>query len=276
MRVPQLLQVDGEADRYQSSGFEMREILNDPSVFFALCFVLLSLSTLIGIVLSRKFRPLEGMEIAQFNIVLTAALTLLGLIIGFTFSMAVDRYDRRKSNEDKEANAIGTEYVRAEFLPADDAAKVHSLLRKYLDQRILFYETRDKHRLDQINRDTARLQHQMWAVVVASAQSHETPTVALASSGMNDVLNSEGHTRAAWTNCIPTPAWILMGVIAICCNLLLGFSALQRRLLVLLVLPFILAVAFFFIAEVDSPRTGTIRVIPENLVNVAQSLNDLH
>jgi hypothetical protein len=51
-----------------------------------------------------------------------AILTLLGLIIGFSFSMAVSRYDLRKTYKDAEANAIGTEYVRAGPVPAANAA----------------------------------------------------------------------------------------------------------------------------------------------------------
>ena len=43
---------------------------------------------------------------------MAASLTLPGLIIGFTFSMAIDRYDQRKNYEEAEANAIGTEYLR--------------------------------------------------------------------------------------------------------------------------------------------------------------------
>jgi len=72
----------------------------------------------------------------KISTVLTATLTLLALIIGFSFSMAVSRYDQRKNYE---ANAIGTEYVRADLLPADDGTKLRELLRKYVNQRILFY-----------------------------------------------------------------------------------------------------------------------------------------
>jgi hypothetical protein len=91
-----------------------------------------------------------------------ATLTLLGLIIGFTFSMALGRYDQRKNYEEDEANAIGTEYVRADLLPAADAAKVRAPLLRYLDQRVLFYPTRDERRLRQIDADTARLQAELW------------------------------------------------------------------------------------------------------------------
>ena len=63
---------------------------------------------------------------------LAATLTLLGLIIGFSFSMATSRYDLRKNYEETEANAIGTEYLRADLLPQADAARTRALLRQYL------------------------------------------------------------------------------------------------------------------------------------------------
>jgi hypothetical protein len=56
-------------------------------------------------------------------------LTLLGLLIGPRFSMAASRYDQRKNFEEAEANAIGTEYLRADLLPAADGAKVKDLPR---------------------------------------------------------------------------------------------------------------------------------------------------
>ena len=64
-----------------------------------------------------------------------ATLTLLALLIGFSFSMAISLYDQRKNYEEAEANAIGTEFGRADLLPAGDSAKVRDLLRKYLDRR---------------------------------------------------------------------------------------------------------------------------------------------
>ncbi len=66
----------------------MNAILNDPLIVFALSLAALWISA------------------------------LLGLIIGFSFSMAISRYDQRKNYEEAEANAIGTEYVRADLLPA--------------------------------------------------------------------------------------------------------------------------------------------------------------
>jgi hypothetical protein len=202
-----------------------------------------------------------------------AALTLLGLIIGFSFSMAINRYDQRKNYEEAEANAIGTEYLRADLLPAADAAKVRTLLRSYLDQRVLFYTTRDAQKLRLINADTAKLQADLWSALQAPAAAHPTPVVALAVAGMNDVLNSQGYTQAAWWNRIPIAAWGLMAAIAICCNLMIGYGAhkVEAESILLLVLPLVVSISFLFIADIDSPRGGVIRVSPHNLVSLAQS-----
>jgi hypothetical protein len=110
-----------------------------PLLLFALSFFVLALSAWTGVWLAGGRRAIEDEEREEFGVVQSATLTLLGLIVGFTFSMALGRYDLRKNYEEAEANAIGTEYLRADLLPAAEAAKVRALLLKYLDQRVLFY-----------------------------------------------------------------------------------------------------------------------------------------
>jgi hypothetical protein len=115
----------------------------------------------------------------------------------------------------------------------------------------------------------------LWSAVKASAAAQPTPIVALAVSGMNDVLNSQGYTQAAWWNRIPTAAWALMATIAICCNMLIGYSMrdVKAERILLLILPLVVSIAFFLIADIDSPRGGVIRVIPHNLMSLSESLH---
>jgi hypothetical protein len=186
--------------------------------------------------------------------------------------MAVTRYDLRKNYEEAEANAIGTEYVRAGLLPATYVLKVRELLRDYTNQRVLFYTTRNARRLEGINASTARLQFDLWSAVQASAVTQPTPVVALAVSGMNDVLNSQGYTQAAWWNRIPLEAWALLIAISIFCNLLIGYGTRGSPLL-FLILPTALSISLFLIADIDTPRQGVIRVHPQNLESLAESLH---
>jgi hypothetical protein len=251
----------------------MNDFIDYPPLVFVVSFFVLWLSTRIGVGLLKK-RNLEHDVREDFGVILAATLTLLGLIIGFSFSMATSRYDQRKNLEEAEANAIGTEYVRADLLPPANAMKVRALLRSYLDQRVLFYTTRDEQQLRQIDARTAQLQNELWATVVAPAAAQQTPIVALTVSGMNDVLNSQGYTQAAWWNRIPVAAWGLMAAIAICGNLLLGYGARNAKAerILLLVLPLVVSIAFFLIADIDSPRRGVILVNPQNLISLVESL----
>jgi len=217
---------------------------------------------------------IEENEREDFGIIMAAVLTLLGLIIGFSFSMAISRYDQRKNLEETEANAIGTEYARADFLHGAAAARVRALLNNYLDQRLLFYKTRDDGQLREIDTATTQLETDLWSAVQAPAAAQPTPLVTIAVTGMNDVLNSKGYTQAAWWNRIPNAAWGLMAAIAICCHLLIGYGVRkgEAKRTLLLVLPLVVSISFALIADIDSPRGGIVRVSAQNLTSLSQSL----
>jgi hypothetical protein len=244
----------------------------NPVIGFIFSFVILWLAALIGDLLRQRLRPLAEDVRNDFSVVLAATLTLLGLLIGFSFSMAVTRYDQRKNYEEAEANAIGTELLRADLLPERDAAQVRGLLKKYLEQRVLFYTTRNERQVAKINVETAKVQDELWAAVRPSATAQPTAMMALVVSGMNDVLNSQGYTQAAWWNRIPFEAWMLMLAIAVCCNLMVGYGAHRTDRAVLLILPIAVSVSFLLISDIDSPREGAIRVAPQNLLSLLESL----
>ena len=245
-----------------------------PLLVFATACIALWLSARIGWWFRKWQGNLDEELREDFGFILAATLTLLGLIIGFSFSMATSRYDQRKNYEEAEANAIGTEYLRADLLPAADAVTVRSLLRTYLDQRVLFYMAHNEQELQPINARTAQLQTELWSAIRAPAAAQPTPVMALVVSGMNDVLNSQGYTQAGYWNRIPTAAWGLMAAIAIGCNLLVGYGSRSAKAgsKLLPILPLIVSIAFMLIADIDSPRHGIIRVRPQNLSSLAESL----
>jgi hypothetical protein len=252
----------------------MYKLTDFPVLVFVLSLTAFWLCAQLGTVV-RRSREARGEKSPEtFTIVLSASLTLLGLIIGFTFSMAVNRYDMRKNYEESEANAIGTEYARAGLLPASDAAMTRLLLRSYLDQRILFFHTRDNERLRQIDERTTQLQEQLWSTVQNAALAQPSALSSLAAAGMNDVLNAQGYTQAAWWNRIPTAAWLLMWLIAMLCNVMVGYavSGANARTLLLAILPLLVSIAFFLIADIDSPRLGVIRVSAQNLLSLSEQL----
>ncbi len=99
-----------------------------PLLVFAISFTAMWLAARVGSWFHSRRGALDEETHQDFGFILAATLSMLGIIIGFSFSMATNRYDQRKNYEEAEANAIGTEYVRADFLPAADAATVRALL----------------------------------------------------------------------------------------------------------------------------------------------------
>src|SRR3974390_712150 len=146
----------------------MFQLINHPGVLGRVTFVALWGSARIGTRMHRGRRERPKGEDDDFRTVLAATLTLVGLLIGFAFSMAVSRYDLRKSYEAAEANAIGTEYVRADLLPAADAAKLRQLLKEYTAQRVLFYGRYDDQIFAQSAARRAEVQQQLWSAVSAA------------------------------------------------------------------------------------------------------------
>jgi len=251
----------------------MENLTHHPLLLFATAFATLSIVAVTGTWLRARFPDTDEKRNEHLGVILAATLTLLGLIIGFSFSMAANRYDQRKNFEEAEANAIGTEMLRADLLPAADAANVRKLLVEYTALRIQFYVNTDDDQRRQLAERTARMQGALWSAVRSPAASQATPVVALAIAGMNDVINSQGYTQAAYWNRIPTAAWLLMGIIALGSNALMGYRSGKAGERLVFVLPLIVSFAFLLIADIDAPRHGLIEVRPQNLESLAKSFN---
>src|SRR3954468_24281928 len=129
-----------------------------PLLVFAVAFVSLSLASAAGTWLQRRYPAVKDEEKDDLSVIVAATLTLLALIIGFSFSMATNRYDQRKNFEEAEANAIGTEWLRADLLAQADADTVRKLLADYLNQRIAFYANKDDAQRTWINQRIGKLE----------------------------------------------------------------------------------------------------------------------
>jgi hypothetical protein len=250
----------------------MASAFDNPFSVFAIALAAQVVAALAGDFIRKRADSFKQGERHDFSIIQAATLTLLALIIGFSFSMAVSRYDQRKTLEEAEANAIGTEYLRADLLPGEGGSRTRDLLRKYIDLRIAHYEQNNALRITEVEQQTAGVQRELWSAVLPAAASQPTAPMALVVSGMNDVINAQGFTQAAWWNRIPMGAWAMMALMAISCNLLVGYSERRKGELLLFILPFVISVAFFLIADLDSPRGGVIRVHPQNLLAASQSM----
>lgn len=249
----------------------MSAIVDNPFLLFAISLLLQWMATFVGR-LARRRHPMGDEERDEAVTVLNAALTLLALLIGFSLAMAVARFDQRETYEEAEGNAVGTAYLRADLLPPASAARVHALLVTYTQERILYFEERDPLRLGRIDAETARLQDELWDTVAAAASAQPTAPISLVVSSVNEVIDAQGFTQSSWSNRIPVAVWVLMLLVAVACNALLGRVETRVSVATLLVLPVLLSVSLFLIADIDSPRVGIIRVVPQNLISALRAL----
>jgi hypothetical protein len=87
-------------------------------LFFGVIFA----ATGVGMFLGRRVRHLSGSLREPFGVLQAALLGVVGLLLAFGLSLAVSRYEDRRSNVVSEANAIGTTYLRAQTLSEPTAA----------------------------------------------------------------------------------------------------------------------------------------------------------
>jgi len=250
----------------------MQWLIDHPPVLFVATLVLFVACTMAGVYARIHGHKLTSADRAEFDLVRNAMFTLLGLIIGFAIAMAVSRYDLRKTLEEAEANAIGTEYVRLDFLSPEAAAKARGLLKTYVNERVAYYEGDDPNAPSDNAADTAKTMDALWAAILPETKASQTAVTALVAQGMNDVLNSYGYTVAAWRNRLPVEVWMLLIFVAAGCNVLIGFGAERLSAATHAILPLTASLAILLIADVEGPRNGFVRVHGLNLIEAGTGM----
>ncbi|HET6898175.1 MAG TPA: DUF4239 domain-containing protein [Vicinamibacteria bacterium] len=218
-----------------------------------------------------------------FGAVEGAIFGLMGLMIAFTFSGAATRFDDRRNLVTREANAIGTAWLRLDLVPADAQPKLRSLFRRYVDSRILTYkifpESRPK-AMAELDRST-RIQQEIWTAAVAACRDPAAApgSCLLLMPALNDMIDIT-TTRIMATRLHP-PAVIFAMLIA----LTLASALLAGHAMAVhpawsgthtLVMATVMAVTVYVILDLEYPRLGLIRVeaFDQLIVDVRKSLGE--
>jgi len=258
------------------NGERMVTLADYPLYLFALSLIGLALAIYLGTWLSRvqSRRAEDDSHLSQIT---GATISILALLLGFSYSAAISRYDLRKTCEQEEASAISSEYTLAGLLPNDDdVTHLRALLKQFIQLRIAYYETKDYTELAGIRAERVKVEAQMWPIVERNAKANPTPIMREVVAGMDKVLNRPSYSFAAANDRIPDAVWTLLSVLAFFCCALIGYMS-QRRggAWLRLTVPIFLATSFFVIATLDSQRRGVIRVRPENLIRVQGELEQV-
>lgn len=204
---------------------------------------------------------------------LSAVLGLLALLLGFTFSLALNRYEARRDLVLQEANAIGTTWLRAQLLEEPGRTEVSGLLRRYADARLHWSE--DKAPVPALG-PTATLQSGLWAATGTAIRTDHAQIVSRGlMEAMNqsfDLANARSVARAAH---IPEEVVGMLLLYAVLSAAMLGYMMAAREqphrtatiLLLLLV-----TLALILILDVDRPLGGAITVSQQPMEDLRASM----
>jgi hypothetical protein len=208
-------------------------------------------------------------------------LGFLALMIGFTFLMALTRFETRREGVLNEANAIGTAALRARLLPEPHRAESLKLLQEYAQIRVDYIPLgRSFAELpDAIDRSN-KIQEALWQRVKAlSVDDRNMVPTGLFILALNDVIDSQGKRLAALRNYIPHVVWLsLFGMTAVACGFAgyaSGLDPLRTRLPVFIT-AFLVCSVIFVVLDLDRPNVGFIIISQQPLIDTLASLSALN
>jgi len=215
----------------------------------------------VGYRVGQKEKEYEGT-----NTVEAAVLGLLGLILAFTFGAVQTRLDFRRELIIKEANAIGTAYLRLDLLPPSEQKGMRDLFRSYLDARLRFYQVLpDRETAERELAGSLKLQQEIWDRAQAACRREQwTPAAILVLPAINDMIDVTLARRLMLQTHNPGIVTALLVALAGCSGMVAGYGMSARRsrsLLHIILYAITIAATVNVVIELDYPRSGLIRLV---------------
>jgi hypothetical protein len=200
-----------------------------------------------------------------------AVFALFGLLVAFTFSGAGARFDARRDLITKEANAIGTAWLRLDLLPPEAQPPIKKLFRDYIEARLSTYrDVSDREATGAHYARSLAIQGEIWKQAVAASRSAPTPTASmLVLPALNDMIDITTTRLMAARTHPPLVVFVLLFALALGCSLLAGVglaTSNRRNWLHMTAFAAITAVTVYVILDLEFPRLGLIRVDAADLV----------
>jgi hypothetical protein len=214
---------------------------------------------------------------SQLGVAAGGILAVLGLLLGFTMSMAVTRFEVRKQLVLDEANAIGTSYLRTSLLPVPDSTEIANLLREYVGVRLQYADVRgDLDRLQTSREQALHLQNEFWTRAVAYGQKDPSPVRSgLLLQSLNQVIDLESARWMAFQNHVPPTVVYVNFVVALLAIMLVGYAfgrEGRRQVFATTMLVLAITVVLAVIVDLDQPRQGFIKVSQQPMLDLQHRL----
>lgn len=244
------------------------------TIMLALLGCILLLNEL-GFRFGRFVQDRTDAEIKAFTGAIQASiLGLLALLLGFTFSMSMQRYDSCNQAMIAEANAIGNTLMRVQLLPMQHQEPANALLAKYIDIRVALGNldlSQDQQRREHIAR-TRELQHELWSLAVeATKEDARAVTTGAFLNSLTELIDNHHKRNALLQIHVPEEVLFVLLIVFVTAGGILGYSgglSGQRVLVPTTVVALIIALIVFVIIDLDRPMRGLIRVSDANMLEL--------
>ena len=256
--------------------------LNDipPELLCTVLFFALLAAIEFGHWLGRRFPADAWSGIGSSFLSMSSANTaLLGLLLAFSFSMSLSRFEARKVAVLKEANAISVVATRSDFLQAEPRQKVRAMLRDYVDSRVAYHDVvAETAKAAQLFDEAKALQARIWAVVSMVENYRESsPSTQFSalSSAFTDMSVALNERRFAIENQIPSLVIVLLLLVMVQAAAMAGhaFGASRKRVwLALYGFPLVVSLVTYTILDLDRPSLGWVIIEQPSMLQLQASL----
>jgi Protein of unknown function (DUF4239) len=216
-----------------------------------------------------------GAEESDVNTLAGSALGLLALLIAFSFSMSLSRYEKRRDMVLEEANAISSTANFAQLLPPSAQGPILNLLREYATVRVTLGVPYDSRKIEKDIARSLDLQARLWreAVAVATVEPQSLPAYQFVAS-LNDMNNIHERRLVAISNHVPVVVVLMLIGSAMVAMGFTGYNAGvmgARRRTASLIMSIMIATLILLVIDLDRPYRGLIQVSAQALMDVTKS-----
>lgn len=251
-------------------------------VVAAALFIMMALAVEIGYRLGKPIQVRESETTrTHINAIQGSLLGFLALILGFTLSLSLQRYDNRSEAVVDEANAIGTAWLRAQLLPESVRDQTQDALRRHADLRVRAGAVDLAHKSDRdvLLDTTNRNLDAIWNLaLMAAAEKPDMATTGLFIQSLNDMIDSYGRRDAALARHVPHEILLLLVGTFLLAGGVVGYAAGvagHRPSVTTYVLVILIVVLSFVILDLDRPRRGMIRIDQSSLIELAAGIDSM-
>ena len=212
---------------------------------------------------------------SQTNAIQAAVLGLFALLLGFTFTMAIQRYDARNRAVSEEANAIGTAFLRSKLLAPPGRDRAADAIRRYVGIRLQAsrVDLASGFALDHLGAEAAMVQDELWELGLAEAERDPNPvTAGLYIQAVNDLIDSQGSRSATLRQHTPELVLLLLLAVFVAGGGVLGYASGlgggRRPLFATIAMTTLIVLVVFIVIDLDRPRRGLIQSDQTSLIQL--------